>query len=388
MIDARRWGRFDLVVLPPAFPYGGMENPNLTFVTPTLIVGDRSQASVVIHELAHSWTGNSVTNATWEHFWLNEGCTMYAQRMLLGALYGRPEAELDAAVGAAALGEVVRRLGPTHAHTALVLSLGEEDPDLSSTRVPYEKGYGLLAHLAGVVGEAAFGDFFRAYLARYRLACVTTDDFRGFFAAYFGDAGAGFAWDEWLYAPGPCPSPVAVACALSSDAAAFADKWVRRGGVSDARPYHNFSPPQRLAFLDRLFEEAERLDGERAIIKPSVLRRMEAEYHLSESRNAEVRFRWYRLCLRSGLAEVVPGVVGFLQEQGRMKYVIPLYRELARVEVGRAAAITCFAGARAAYHGVCVRKVEAELARALERPAVDPSTYVCVCVCGGVLGQP
>ena len=145
------WGRYDLLLLPPSFPYGGMENPCLTFVTPTLLAGDRSQAHVVAHEIAHSWSGNLVTNKTWEHFWLNEGFTVFIERKIMNKMYGKSVFDFNAIGGLMELKETVARLGESHPHTVLKPALaGGVDPDDVFSKVPYEKGFAFLVYLEHV----------------------------------------------------------------------------------------------------------------------------------------------------------------------------------------------------------------------------------------------
>ncbi|MGN6107110.1 MAG: M1 family aminopeptidase/hydrolase [Kofleriaceae bacterium] len=171
------WERFDILAMPPSFPYGGMENPRLTFLTPTLIAGDRSLVNVLAHELAHSWTGNLVTNANAEHFWLNEGFTVYAERRIVEALQGEEVAALPIALGRRALDEAVARFERTPALTRLRTQLAGIDPDDAFSQVPYQKGYLLLRTLEEAVGRARFDRWLRSYLDAFRFGAITTDDF-------------------------------------------------------------------------------------------------------------------------------------------------------------------------------------------------------------------
>jgi leukotriene-A4 hydrolase len=180
LFGAYDWERFDLLVMPPSFPYGGMENPRLTFLTPTLLAGDRSLVSVVAHELAHSWTGNLVSNASAEHFWLNEGFTVYAERRIVEALEGQAVAELHAALGRRELERAVLDLADQPALTHLRTELSGVDPDEVFSVVPYEKGYLLLRALEGAVGRVCWDGFLKRYLQHFRFQSVTTDQFLDF----------------------------------------------------------------------------------------------------------------------------------------------------------------------------------------------------------------
>jgi leukotriene-A4 hydrolase len=183
------WGRYDILALCPSFPFGGMENACLTFVTPTLIAGDRSLADVVAHEIAHSWTGNLVTNATWEHFWLNEGFTMMVERKIIAAMQGDAAAEFDAFSGAFALTESIKTFmdrGEVE-FTKLVPALDGIDPDDAFSSVPYEKGHYLLYHLQSLVGRVPFEAFLHDYIQTFKYKSITSDDFKAFFTAYFAE---------------------------------------------------------------------------------------------------------------------------------------------------------------------------------------------------------
>ena len=208
------WGRYDLLLLPPSFPYGGMENPCLTFVTPTLLAGDRSQAHVVAHEIAHSWSGNLVTNLTWEHFWLNEGFTVFIERKIMNKLYGKAVFDFNAIGGLMELKETVARLGADHPHTVLMPVLeGGVDPDDVFSKVPYEKGFAFLVYLEHMTrgdvgaddpapdaakGTDAFAEFLIAHFEKYRFGCVTSEEFRAAYSQRFPKAAAAVDWETWV----------------------------------------------------------------------------------------------------------------------------------------------------------------------------------------------
>src|SRR5205814_912157 len=177
------WDRYDVLVMPPSFPYGGMENPRLTFVTPSVLAGDRSLVSVIAHELAHAWTGNLVTNASANDFWLNEGFTVYAERRILEALHGRDSAELHAAAGLHDLHTALERFAAHPALTCLRTDLRGIDPDEAFSSVPYEKGSLLLRKLEETAGRPAWDGFLRAYLGAFRFQSVTTQEFLDFLEA-------------------------------------------------------------------------------------------------------------------------------------------------------------------------------------------------------------
>ena len=196
------WDRYDMLVLPPSFPYGGMENPRMTFLTPTLLAGDRSLVDVVAHELAHSWTGNLVSNATAEHFWLNEGFTVWAERRILKALRGEEAAALAWGIGQKDLEEALERFKDKPELTRLRTHLQGVDPDDAFSGVPYEKGARLVVALERAAGEAEFDRFVKAYMKRFRFQSVTTEQFCAFVEENFPGLLAKVDAPAWLDAPG------------------------------------------------------------------------------------------------------------------------------------------------------------------------------------------
>ena len=196
------WERFDILAMPPSFPYGGMENPRLTFLTPTVIAGDRSLVRVVAHELAHSWTGNLVTNANAEHFWLNEGFTVYAERRIILALEGAEAFAIHEALGRRVLDEAVTRFANRPELTQLRTQLEGIDPDEAYSQVPYQKGYFFLRLLEDTVGRPAFTSWLRSYLQAFRFGAITTDDFRAHFEDAFPGVLAQVDASDWIDGPG------------------------------------------------------------------------------------------------------------------------------------------------------------------------------------------
>ncbi|KAK9817160.1 hypothetical protein WJX72_010543 [[Myrmecia] bisecta] len=370
-----RWGTYDLLLLPPSFCYGGMENPQLTFVTPTLLAGDRSLANVVAHEIAHSWTGNLVTNASWQDFFLNEGMTVYLERRILGKLYGESTYQFHAATGYMSLQETVESLGQDHPFTALVPDLsGGIDPDEAFSKVPYEKGAYLMHYLQELVGGVdSFIPFLKAYLAHFALGSVTTADFKQFFLDFFArqadpqiDAALKqIDWQTWLHAPGMPPPVNTYDTSLADQAFALAKAWhladvMGIGGnapeSASSTDLQGWSSAQVVAFLDKFAQ----LRGMQAP-HPRVTRQMNELYGFDASKNAEIRASWYKLCITAGDEAVFGGVAQFLREQGRMKYLRPLYRALFRSKGGKQLALETFRDARSGYHPIAAKMVAADL---------------------------
>ena len=297
------WGQYDLLCLPPSFPYGGMENPCLTFLTPTLLAGDRSLAGVVAHEVSHSWTGNLVTNRTWEHFWLNEGWTVWLERRIEAHLHGESWYGFNALAAHASLEEAVQNYGSEHNFTALVPALDGMDPDDAFSVIPYEKGFQLLHYLREVCGADAFSEFVAAYISAFKMKTITSAEFRDFFitwsTAHEIDASC-VEWDTWLLEPGMPPVQADFINSEGARAEKLAKLWltpepaseasVEPAGSSDGFP-EGWRHRHTLVFLDHLSKEAHSLS-------PARLHRIDQLYHLTASKNSEVRLRWQRLCIK------------------------------------------------------------------------------------------
>ena len=345
------WDRFDMLVLPPSFPYGGMENPRMTFLTPTLLAGDRSLVDVVAHELAHSWTGNLVTNATAEHFWLNEGFTVWAERRILKALRGEEAAALSWAVGQRDLEEALDRFKDKPALTHLRTRLAGVDPDDAFSVVPYEKGSRFVVALERAAGEAAFDAFVKRYMARFRFQSITTEDFCAFVEESFPGLLAKVGADAWLERPGlPEGAPRFVSKrleVLSELAAGWKD-----GRRPVAAETSRWTPAEMLVYLQRLPRKMSREDCVA----------LDALLGLSGRGNHELLVPWLCLAAASGHESVFPRVRALLASVGRMKYVRPLYQALGETPNGRALAREVFAAAAPSYHALTRRAAESALA--------------------------
>ncbi|KAE9038919.1 Leukotriene A-4 hydrolase [Phytophthora rubi] len=363
------WKRYDLVCLPPSFPYGGMENPCLTFVTPTLLAGDRSLADVVAHEIAHSWTGNLVTNATWSDFWLNEGWTVWLERKIVAKIHNDPKTyDLKAALGMRGLVEAVQSFGPSHPYTALVPKSEDVDPDDVFSRVPYEKGFNFLHYLSTVVGSEEFDLFAQAYIQKFKFQTLTSQDFRVFFEKHFAaqpDVLSQINWDGWYFSTGmPLiankfdTSMISQVRALGEKMMTTSDpkKWTK---VTDPHVLRKWPASLWILLLDTLLLLQ---TGSHARLSATHLDAVDAfaHHHLSTTHNSELRFRWFTLALRSGDLRVLDRTVDFLKEQGRMKFVRPLFRDLcATVGVVRGAAI--FEDCKSRYHPIAAKMIQKDI---------------------------
>jgi leukotriene-A4 hydrolase len=340
------WERFDLLTMPPSFPYGGMENPRLTFLTPTVLTGDRSLANVAAHELAHSWTGNLVTNASAEHFWLNEGFTVYAERRILEALEGRDLSELHAAIGRRALEQAVAQFQDRPQLTRLRTNLWGVDPDDAYSQVPYEKGYLFLRSLEESVGRPRFDAFLRKYIETFRFGSLTTDQFLAFTSRTLPGALEAVNAPEWIDGEGiPARAPRASSSRLES---------IFRVGArvpEDAVAEH-WTPLEWALYLETLPRPAPK----------ELLQVLDAKYSFTPSTNMEVLVVWLELCLDAGL-DVVERVEDVLGSVGRMKFLKPLYTALAKRPDLRARARAAFERFKLRYHPIARQVVDGLLRR-------------------------
>uniref|UniRef100_A0A3P9K287 Leukotriene A(4) hydrolase n=1 Tax=Oryzias latipes TaxID=8090 RepID=A0A3P9K287_ORYLA len=355
------WGQYDILVLPPSFPYGGMENPCLTFATPTLLAGDKSLSTVIAHEISHSWTGNLVTNKTWEHFWLNEGHTVYLERMIGRQMYGEQFRQFKAMGGWKDLQDSVNTFGPNNPLTNLVPSLQDVDPDDAFSSVPYEKGFALLYHLEELMGgPEVFMGFVKSYIQLYAYGSVTTDDWKNYLFTYFKDQAEALNrvdWNAWMFTPGMPPVKPQYDTTLADACIALSQRWTKAGdqdldGFSES-DVKTLSSHQLIEFLSLLLHENP--------LPLTHVKKMQEVYGLNTCSNSEIRFRWLKLCVRSKWEEAVPLALKMATEQGRMKFTRPLFREVFNFNKYRDEAVKVFAAHRTAMHPVTAGLVAKDL---------------------------
>ncbi|KAJ0406704.1 hypothetical protein P43SY_004529 [Pythium insidiosum] len=369
------WKRYDLVCLPPSFPYGGMENPCLTFVTPTLLAGDRSLADVVAHEISHSWTGNLVTNHTWRDFWLNEGWTVWLERKIMVKIYKDEHAyDLKATMGLRSLRESVQAFGEKHPYTHLVPESDGVDPDDVFSSIPYEKGFNFLNYLTEVVGgRDIFEDFAKAYIKNFRFKTLTSNDFREFFINYFTevvdkrDAIKKVEWEKWFYTPGMPLVMTEFDSTLTNAATSLGESMSKstdpsKWGPATKSSLKKWQTPQWVLLLDTLLLN----QSEKGVaFTPAHLDAIDAfaHHHFTTSHNAELRYRWYTLSLRAKDPRQQDNIARFLGEQGRMKYVRPLFRDLIK-HSGKDHAQEVFSKTHTLYHPICAKMVHRDIEEA------------------------
>jgi len=336
------WERFDVLAMPPSFPYGGMENPRLTFVTPTLIAGDRSLDNVLAHELSHSWTGNLVTNSSAEHFWLNEGFTVFAERRILAALSGDEQTALHAALGRRALDRALQRFDKRPELQRLHQPLDGVDPDEAFSEVPYEKGYLFLRAIEEAVGSARFDGFLRKYIDEFRFRSIDSDDFCRLVERELPGALDRVDARAWLDGAGVPPSAPAPRSRLLAEIEAL------RGALPDEAQARRWSPTEWQLYL-----ELQPLPSPRALVDE-----LDGKWRLTDSGNWEVLVAWLVLAVGSGRDEALARLERALGEVGRMKYLKPLYGALDRDEKTRRMGVEAFARLRARYHPIAQAVVQ------------------------------
>ncbi len=350
-----RWGRYDILVLPPSFPIGGMENPRLTFATPTMIAGDRSLVSLIAHELAHSWSGNLVTNATWSDFWLNEGFTTYLERRVTEELYGRGREEMEAALAKQELLKEMKEL--PEADRILHVGLKNRDPDDGFTRVPYEKGYLFLRSLEETFGRSRFDRFLRGYFERFAFQSISTADFEAYLRAHLLDGSPELAAkipvQEWLYAaglPSVAPEPVSNAFA---EVEKQAKGWLEGAAPVSSIKTQAWTTQEWLHFLQFLPKQ----------MTETQLKDLDQAFHLTEAGNAEIAHQWLLIAIRNRYAPANARLEEYMISIGRQKLIRPLYEELIKTTDGRKKAERIFAKASPGYHPITVTAVKKALSK-------------------------
>jgi leukotriene-A4 hydrolase len=351
-----RWGRYDLLILPASFPFGGMENPRLSFITPTVIVGDRSLVSLIAHELAHSWSGNLVTNASWKDMWLNEGFTSYVENRIVERVYGTEHAEIELVLAQRGLRARLAELPRDHTRLRIPSLVGL-DPDESSDAVAYDKGQWFLKTLEQRFGRPTFDAFLRTWFERHAFHSVTTEDFVAFLRteliAKQPKALSEAEMLDWIDGMGlPRTAVDATSKRLAAvDAARTA--WL----AGRALPAAKWTTQEMVAFLE----------GLPARLTRAQLIALDKRFALTGTANAEVAQRWYPLTIRSGYAETRPALAAFVDRIGRRKLVEPIYRALVATPDGLAFAKQTFAHARPNYHPITIASIEELIAGASKR---------------------
>jgi aminopeptidase N len=345
-----RWGRYDLLVLPPSFPIGGMENPNMTFATPTVLVGDKSLVSVISHELAHSWSGNLVTAATWRDIWLNEGFTTYVQGRITEAVYGKSLADEEALLSSHAVLKYIGTLPPNE--QKLAPDPQGVDADDSMSDVVYSKGSWFLRVLEQRFGRATFDAYLKAYIAHFAFQSINTEQMLDYLKLTLLDKHPGkmsmAEVREWVYGTGiPKNAPMPASPRFDSVDQQRAD-FLAGKLPADKLDAKGWNSQEWMYFLDRL-PNVTPLDK---------IKELDAAWHLTGTPNAEIGMRWYLHAIDAGDKAVWPAAAEHMIRVGRLILTTPLYQALARAPGGLAYAKQVYAKAKPGYHLLTREAVE------------------------------
>lgn len=353
-----RWDRYDIVVLPSSFPFGGMENPRLTFATPTILAGDRSLVSLVAHELAHSWSGNLVTNANWNDFWLNEGFTVYFEMRIMEELEGRTYSEMLSQLSYQDLLSEVQTMGPTSRETWLKLDLKGQNPDDGVTSIAYDKGYYFLRLVEQTVGREDFDAFLRGYFEKHAFETMTTEAFlvtlKNDLLKNDPDMLAQIDIERWVYGPGVpenVPKPVSERFAQVD---AVQTQWMD-GTPINTETAKAWSTHEWLHFIRNLPPQT----TEAQFVE------LDRQFGLTQSSNCEIQCAWYTQALRHTYEPAYPAVKSFLTSVGRRKFLTPLYEQMLQNEKreagskgGMALAKDIYTEARPTYHPISYNTID------------------------------
>ena len=345
-----RWGRYDLLILPPSFPFGGMENPRLSFITPTVIAGDRSLTALIAHELAHSWSGNLVTNATWRDLWLNEGFTVYLQGRIMRAVYGDAREAMEETLDLATLRGELATLPPHD--QVLAVDLRGRDPDDVFTQVPYIKGALFVSWLGSRFGVEVVDRFLHDYFDHFQFQSIDTEQFRAYLEANLlpqkPSAITAGELDEWITAPGLPKNAVLP----HSDAFARVDQlrrdWLAGKLPVDLLPAKQWTTHEWVHFLDGMPKQ----------VPVAKLTELDAAFDVTATGNSEVAFSWLRIAIRNEYAPAWPRLDSYLTTIGRRRLIKPLYEDLMKTPAGAARARAIYARARPNYHPIAVNTLD------------------------------
>jgi leukotriene-A4 hydrolase len=344
LFGAYRWGRYDLLMLPPSFPFGGMENPRLSFITPTVIAGDKSLVSLIAHELAHSWSGNLVTNESWRDLWLNEGFTSYVENRIMEEVYGKNRAVMEQALAAQGLNYEIAELPP--GDTQLYIDLKGRDPDDAFSGVPYTKGQLFLMYLEQKFTRERFDKFMLAYFNEHAFESLGTANFIVYLKANLTHKYPNIVSDkelnEWIYEqglPSYTPKPKSNAFALIDDEIAS----LMANDITIAQlPTATWTVHQWLHFLNNL----------PLTISTERMAALDNSFNLTKTTNSEIAHAWFLLSLKVGYKAIFADMEKYLIKIGRRKLIVPLYKQLAETPKGKLWADNVYAKARPGYHGL------------------------------------
>jgi leukotriene-A4 hydrolase len=349
-----QWGRYDLLILPPSFMWGGMENPRLSFITPTVIAGDRSLVSLIAHELAHSWSGNLVTNATWESVWLNEGFTTYLERRIIEVVYGPDRRAMEDTLGMQSLQRDMASLKEDgdEALTKLAIDLQGRDPDDAFSDVAYEKGRFFIGFLESRLGREQLDAFLRGYFAKFAFQSVTSDDFRAYLSEHvLSRPNTKVTLAEvnaWIDQPG-LPNTVVMPRSNAFQAVdAARGEWLAGRRTAQQLDTAKWTVHQWLHFLDNL----------PSTTTAAQLQELDAAFKLTASTNNEIAHSWFKNTIRADYAPAYARLETYLTSLGRRKLVKDLYEDMAKTTAGKERARAIYRKARPLYQVPLVEQLD------------------------------
>lgn len=345
-----QWGRYDVIVLPPSFPYGGMENPNLTFLTPTVLAGDRSLTSLLAHELGHSWSGNLVTNASWDDIWLNEGFTTYVEHRIGEAVFGVKEAKMQDVLSRKVLADNLDEIGKDSPDSRLKVDTSGRNPDDGLSDIPYEKGYAFLQTIEAAIGRDQFDAFLTQYFKDHAFQSISTEDFVAYFNEKIIKGNPQLAdkikLDDWIYKPG-IPSNATTPVSDDFNIIDNIQKSWRKTGIKGLS--------QKIKSTN---EKQHFIDGLPSDLSPAEMAAMDMEFNFTDGGNFVVRRQWFIQAIRHQYKIAYPAIEQFLTSYSRTGSLLPLYKEMIKIPDGKNWAQQVYAKAKPGYHATTVQAVE------------------------------
>ena len=343
------WDRYDVIVLPPSFPFGGMENPMLTFATPTILAGDKSLTALIAHELAHSWSGNLVTNQTWDDFWLNEGFTVYFERRIMEALYGENYADMLAVLGYQDLIETLKDLGANSNDTKLKLDLKGRDADDGMTDIAYEKGCLLLLQIESMRGREKFDAFVNNYFSTFAFQSISTEDFLLYLEKELAlNSNEVSMIKKWVYEPGIPKNIIPPTSKLFEDVNETVANFVSGKKNANELKVNDWTSHEWLHFIRQLPNS----------ISINQIEALDQEFKLTNTGNSEIKFAWLMKVIPLGYTKADLAADEFMLSVGRRKFVLPMFKMLYAQERLKEHAKELYKKARPGYHSVTVHSVD------------------------------
>ena len=354
------WKIYNILVLPFSFPFGGMENPNLTFVTPALLAGDKSMSNVIGHEISHSWTGNLVTNKNWKNFWVNEGFTKFMERKLDKILLGEEMSKLESIVGNNSLISAIKMFGEDSHFTSLSPDYTGIDPDDGFSTIPYEKGYQFLCYLEEKVGEDNFQKIMGNYIEKYKYKSVDWTDFKSVYEEFVKQNYEGrnarkilnvIDWDKWVTEKGFPSYKMEFKSKYTEEVDQLINKFINKENTKEnaLKLFKEWHTNVKLVFLERILKNLENFDE-------SIILEIKKELNLVEDYNDDIKAIWYEITLQKGMKDEIENVKNFLKTHGRLKYLKPLYFSWMKLDLDDSMAF--FEENKIIYHPIARRLIQ------------------------------